>query len=301
MSQLTVDEFYRNYYCPLRLRGRSSRTKDLYERTVKLFTEYLSRPATLADFSDDTANRFLAWFSDRGCSPYTVNKERDNLLAVWRFAARKGFVSQWPDVPPEVEPARIPLAWTEAELSKLFGAIRRQCGRIGDVPASDFWNALHMVAWDSGERISAMMDLRGEWLDLAGGWLVVPAAIRKGRTADMLFKLAPDTVAALRKLSPRSGVPVFYWPYGRTYLWKKYERVLEDAKLPVNNKSKFHRMRKSVASHYEAAGGDATKLLGHSARKVTLAYLDPRIVGEKHAADLLFRPKPSDPEPPKAA
>jgi integrase len=49
-------------------------------------------------------------------------------------------------------------------------------------------------------------------------------------------------------------------------------------------------MRRSVASHYEAAGGNATELLGHSSRSVTLAYLDPRIVPQQHAVDLLFRP-----------
>ena len=32
---------------------------------------------------------------------------------------------------------------------------------------------------------------------------------------------------------------------------------------------------------------DATAMLGHSARKVTLAYLDPKIVDRKHAADVL--------------
>jgi hypothetical protein len=45
-----------------------------------------------------------------------------------------------------------------------------------------------------------------------------------------------------------------------------------------------------VASHAEAAGMNATELLHHSTRKVTLAYLDPRIVKRPQAADVLFRP-----------
>lgn len=40
----------------------------------------------------------------------------------------------------------------------------------------------------------------------------------------------------------------------------------------------------------EAAGGNATELLGHSSRKVTRqSYLDPRITGPPAAVDLLFR------------
>ena len=47
------------------------------------------------------------------------------------------------------------------------------------------------------------------------------------------------------------------------------------------------RMRRSVASHYKAAGGDATELVDHTSRKVTQAYLDPRIVKRVQEMDLL--------------
>jgi hypothetical protein len=46
-------------------------------------------------------------------------------------------------------------------------------------------------------------------------------------------------------------------------------------------------MRRSVASYFKQAGGDATELLDHSARSVTQAYLDPRIVTQVQAMDLL--------------
>jgi hypothetical protein len=66
-------------------------------------------------------------------------------------------------------------------------------------------------------------------------------------------------------------------------------------------------MRKSTASHFTAAGGNATELLDHSSVRVTKKYLDKRIVGEQSAADLLKVPnaairfcnrsKPADPRP----
>jgi integrase len=62
------------------------------------------------------------------------------------------------------------------------------------------------------------------------------------------------------------------------------------AGLPDTREYKFHVLRKSVASHYEAAGGNATDLLKHSSRKVTLTYLDPRVVRPAAPVDLLFRP-----------
>lgn len=47
----------------------------------------------------------------------------------------------------------------------------------------------------------------------------------------------------------------------------------------------------SAASYFEAAGGSAQKLLGHSDSRVTKRhYLAPRIVKPPQASDLLFRP-----------
>lgn len=302
MVALTLSEFFSLHFQPLFLRGRSPRTVTLYESSIRTFSRYLGRSATVSDFNDDTVNRFLAWYGGNGRSPYTVNKERFNLLAMWRFAARKGFVEGWPDVKPETEPERVPVAWTEGEIRRLMAAIDQCCGWLAGIPSAAWWKALHLVAWDSAERISAMMGLQWSMIDLQGGWLHVPAELRKGKRKDRLFKLSDATVAALYAIRFPPRDDVFPWPYCRTYLWTKYEPILKAAGLPVNRRSKFHRMRKSVASHYEAAGGDATKLLGHSARKVTLGYLDPRIVKEKQASDILFRiDQPPDPQPPRAA
>ena len=65
-------------------------------------------------------------------------------------------------------------------------------------------------------------------------------------------------------------------------------RIMLAAGLPHSRAYKFHIFRKSVASHAEAAGGNATELLGHSARSVTLRYIDRRIAPERHASDYLF-------------
>jgi hypothetical protein len=78
-------------------------------------------------------------------------------------------------------------------------------------------------------------------------------------------------------------------------------KICKRAGLPQNRRSKFHRIRKTTASFYQAAGGSAQSLLDHSSPAVTRRYLDPRIVAPKPAHELL--PKvgaPAEP-PPKAA
>jgi|GEM_PF-573325 len=286
-------QFFEEQYIPLRLRARSARTVTLYRTTIRTFAKFLGREPELSDLTDLKVSRHLMQLRERGLSAHSVEKERCQLLAIWRFACRKGHVKLWPDIPAEAKPERVPLAWTQEELGQLFSAIREETGWIAGVPAADWWTALHMLAWDTGERIRAIMSLRWEWINFGNRTVMVPAEVRKGKRKDRLYMLAPDTVTALLEIRFPKRETVLPWPYVETYLWKRYERILKRAGLPCDRKSKFHRLRRSVASHFEVAGGNATELLGHSTRKVTLEhYLDPRIVKPKQAADLLFRPKP---------
>jgi integrase len=290
MSSTSLRSFYRETFEPLFLRSRSERTKNLYNTTINTFERFLGRTAELSDLTDDTVGKFLYWFRQQGRAPASVNKERSNLLAIWRFACRKGYIQLWPDVQPEVDPERVPQAWTESEIRRLFLSIRREPGWIAGIRAADWWHALHLLAWDTGERITAIVSLRWCWVSLADATVLIPAEVRKGKRKDRLYRLSPDTVAALNAIRLPQRDLVLPWPLNRTYLWRRYEPILKRAGLPCDRRSKFHRMRRSVASHYEAAGGDATEFLGHSARKVTRAYLDPRIVGDRQASDVLFRP-----------
>jgi hypothetical protein len=61
-------------------------------------------------------------------------------------------------------------------------------------------------------------------------------------------------------------------------------------------------MRRSVASHLQAAGIDACTALGHSSPEVTRkSYLDPRIVVTAKTCDVLFDPNDPEALPPAAA
>ena len=285
-------DFYKTTFEPLKLRTRTQNTKKLYNLTLRQFAEFLNREPIIDDLTDDTVGAFLNWFKQSGRAAATTNKNRANLLALWRYAARKGLTERWPDVHPDVEPVRVPVAWTKENLERLFSGLKTLTGSVCGIPSADWWTALHLVCWDAGERISALMGAEWQHIDLSNGYLRIPAELRKGRKRDRIYRLAGDTVAAIDKIKTPERRLIFPWPFHDTYLWTKYGRILKQLNLPNDRKSKFHRMRRSVASHFEAGGGDAMALLGHSQRRVTEGYLDPRIVGEKHAIDVLFRPVP---------
>lgn len=292
-QQMSLDDFYRRIFEPLKLRSRSARTRDLYGISLRHLRTFLKRVPTLDDLNDDTVSAYLGWFRQQGRAAASVNKERNNVLAMWRFAARKRLVDRWPDVDPEIEPERVPNAWTEADVFKLFDYVRKLEGFVGFVPESSWWMALLLVIWDSGERIGAVMGMTWRDVDLVGGFVVCRAESRKGGRSDRLYKIAEDTVQALTAIRPivrEDNRNVFFWPYNAKYLWPKFGKILERAKLPHDARSKFHRIRRTVATYCEAAGGNATELLGHSRRSVTLRYIDPRIVGQHFATEYLFRP-----------
>ena len=120
------------------------------------------------------------------------------------------------------------------------------------------------------------------------------AETRKFGLADKMSELPPVAVEALRAIGQPCRDLVFPWPKCESELWTQYGKILKRAGLTRDRKSKFHRMRRSAASHYEAAGGNATELCGHSTRRVTRAYLDPRIATVVQPARLLFTPGESE-------
>lgn len=284
MSQ-SLQSLYCEQYEPLALRSRRPNTKRLYRTTLKMFDEFLGRRATLADLNDAVINAFAAHRLANGLSKYSVNKDLFNLLALWRWLHKKHFVRNWPDVALEKPPIRVPVALTRKELAAVREAIQME----QSPPGPAFWLALFLLTWDTAERIGAVMALTWDRVDLDAGWVHFNAEDRKGATADNVLPIAPETMAALKAIRRRDG-RVFRWPYSATYLYYRLGHIMQRSGLPDNRLYKFHVFRKSVASHYEAAGGNATELLGHTSRKVTRAYLDPRIVRTTSAVDLLFRP-----------
>lgn len=288
----TARVFFRECYRPLKLRGKSDHASRLHEVTLNNFARYLKREALLEDLESDTMACFLAWMSERGRQAITVNDSRNRLMALARFAKKRNLIAVEPEVEPLIEPERAPRAWLDADLEKLIAACAALRGTIGGLPASLWWVALHIVLLFTGERITAMLSLRWDQVDLDGGWMMLTAEQRKGKRRDKEWRLPGSCIDLLRQMKALSASQlVFATETSLCTIYNRYNKILISAGLPHDRQSKFHRMRKSTASHCAAAGGNATELLDHSSARVTKKYLDKRIVGEQSAVDLLKVPK----------
>jgi integrase len=287
----TLRAFFHLQYKRMRLRGKPPGTIHNYEIAFRHFAKFLGRPAKLSDLTNDNVGDLMQWLVDHGRANRTANKNRDMLCAVWRFANSEGKLRKGPNVMPLDEPTRAPVAWTKSELAKLWAACKAETGHVRDTPAATWWLALHSVLWNSAERIGAVLLLKWSEVDLDEGFINFRAETRKFRKTDNVAKLHDVTIALLRGFPSRDPETlVFSWPKCRSSLWNHYRSLLKHSGLAHDRGSKFHRMRKSAATWFEVTGGNATDLLLHTSRQVTKSYLDVRIIGKTHGADLLFNP-----------
>lgn len=289
---------FRVLYRRQRLFGKSEDTVRLYETALREFDSIYGRETTIHDLCDDAVIAMMQAIVDRGRTNRTANRSRECIVALWTFLARKRIVDVFPDVPRLPEPHDDPVAWTMAELSMLWQACRDAPGMIGDMTAARYWLVLHSLLWDSADRIQPARLCVWENFNLITGWATFPSSIRKGKRESNTFRLHKDTIEMLKPIKRQFG-PVLPWPYSWTYIYRLYNQLLIRAGLPSDKFRKFHAIRRSAGSWIDAAGGDATRALGHSSEKTTRRhYLDPTICAGDQPADILFRP---DTDPPKAA
>jgi integrase len=115
-------------------------------------------------------------------------------------------------------------------------------------------------------------------IDLVGGFLTIPGERRKGGRQGRVYRLKPDAIQWLMRIREPGRELVWPLPFEYRHLWPRFKEILRCAGLPFGRERMFGCVRKSHASHLEAAGGDATASLGHSDRQTTVDYyLDEKI------------------------
>jgi len=268
LLSLFFDRVYRLH----RLRDRSSNTVRLYGCTIRSFSYWLNRPAQLADLNDDTLSAYLAARA-QSVSPETCRKEYDQLTALWRYANRKHLVKTWPDLSPPRCPKHNPQALTLLQLRRLLICADEHSYEMGQ---------LVRLAWQTGERKSALLALRGH--DLRGAYVLFRAETRKGSGEDNVCQVSEDLADSLAVLC-KGNLPLFTQ---RSTWHFHFNKIAAQAGIR-GKRLGFHMLRRSAASHLAAAGGNACEFLGHAKEETTRRwYLDKTITQAGNAAcDLL--------------
>jgi integrase len=292
----------RTLYFPARFRIRSDLTRRQYLFAVGELEAMLGRSPLVSDLTDETLADLARYMERQQLAVRTINERVGRLKTLWNWLWRKGRVPFGPTVERIPEPIRTPRAWNREQLQSLFAAARAMPGRVGPFLASAWWFAFLATAWWSGERTSALLALRWEWLE--GDVLYVPGEVRKGGRKDMAYRLPPECMALLASLSGPSPL-IFPWP-ARTgqgarggsgcigTFYNHYDVLLRMAGLPTGRYNKLQRVRRSHATWKEiiSGPGSATRSLRHEDPATAWRYyIDAGLLdSESEAEPRLFLP-----------
>lgn len=288
---MELESLFLTEYSPLRRLGQKS--INCYQVSLRHFARHLAEvpgrppgPPKTSDLTDLTVARFLAVRERETCRA-TAARDRVQLLALWRYAARKRYVNEWPEVPIIRAPARTPTGYTSAEVSALIREARRMPGVVSGIPAGLWWSSLLLVLWESGERITATLSTKWREVDLVAHRITFRAETRKNQTRDLTRQISPATVELLNGRIRMANELVWPWDRSTNILWNRLKGLCKRAGVQYRG---FHGIRRAAVSYVEAAcPGAGQRLADHSSPQITIkSYLDPRIVPQgPNATDLL--------------
>ncbi len=247
-------------------------------------------------------------------SPATVNKELRHLRAVLRKARKWRYIPEAPDFEFLKEPGKLPRYVPPAHFAAIYAAC--DSARMPEGFAfspGDWWRALLVMGYMTGWRISDMLGLRRDDLDLEDGTAVTRAEDNKGKR-DERVKLHPVVVEHLKKL-PGFTPTVFPWNHNRRTLDEEFLRIQQTAtvangkgedvplRLPCSKQHEhtdhchaygFHDLRRAFATmNADRLTPDALQaLMRHKSYLTTQRYINmarqlDEAVGKLHVPDVL--------------
>ena len=278
---MTLREFFKTTYRPLKLRGRSPSTARLYGNLFTQFDRWLAAEGIATEGAIEHLDELLLarYLEHRAASrsPYTAEKERSQLMALARLAweRRVPGLERMPTCPAGVLPDRIPTAWSAEELRRLFAAAVKARGWVGTIPASDWFPATIQLAYETGERIGALLATPAT--DYRRPTLMVQPTARKGGRRGRVYSLSGGLCDRLDRIVGHGYPMLLPWLQQPTHVYHRLHAILKAAGLD-GKRIAFHQVRRTAISQIAAAGGDPVQFAGHASPAMTKRwYLDPRL------------------------
>lgn len=277
-------------------RNASLHTETAYLNDIRQFSGYAwedpQPPLPWAEPDRFVARGFLAAFQRAGSAPRTAARKLSSLKAFYRFLQREGIVEKSPfsGIRGPRLPRDLPDVLTVDEVERLIEAplqvyeARPPDARTVDAKYAALRDrAIFEVLYSTGGRVSEVIRLTRERVDLIGG---VVRVLGKGRK-ERLCALGQAARHALREslqcsdsLWPETARPSqtpFRNLRGGPLSVRSVERMMKKRLVEVGLSTNFspHALRHSFATHMLDAGADlrcVQELLGHASLSTTQIY-----------------------------
>lgn len=223
----------------------------------------------------------------------TVKRERSDVLTLWRAAHRDGLCPPAVEIPPIKVPQRQPVAYTEQQAQQIFTATTLLEGHMPTtkIRRADWWLSLLLVLYDTGARPGAVLKMRPADVDLDRR--IVRLRPETAKTAlEQVVRISEQTADAIARHWQDARQRVFPWPYSPRHFHTEYKRILTFAGVPTDRYHMAYAWRRTTASQTARVlgMGAAARQLGHTSEAMTRRYVDPTLLGETSAVDVLPRP-----------
>lgn len=260
----------------------SAHTMLAYRRDLETFLEYMSDQFGVKEPGGVTHHFIRSWLAalrEEGLTARTLNRKISTLKSFYKFSLKRGDIMQSPmtRVISPKQGKKLPSFVREEDTAALIEALER---------VTEDWKSLNAkllinFLYSTGMRISELLNLRPEQLDLEKGQVRVLGKGRKERIIPISRHLAgmagnylqekkkqfesPDEKVFLVTEKGKKIYPRYAWLLVNTYLG---QTSTLDKKSP-------HVLRHTFATHLmnHGAGLNAVKeLLGHSSLAATQVY-----------------------------
>lgn len=250
----------------LRLRNYSPKTIKAYKSCVRSLVRYFS-PRHPRDLTNDDIRSYLLYLLEEKKRPSgTVNQVFNAIKFLYVELYHLPFVIE--SLPRPQKDRKLPDVLNTAEVRKIFATVRNTKHRI-----------MLMLAYGSGLRVSELVELRIEDLDVQRGLIHLRNA--KGKK-DRFTILASTMVPLLHQYAQEYRLSNSGWlfPSGmssRHLATRSIQAVFERAVVSagITKPVSMHTLRHSFATHLLESGTDLRyiqELLGHQSIRTTEIY-----------------------------
>lgn len=144
-------------------------TEEQYGRAVRCYSQFLGRPASVADLETGRANEWLASVAQRA-APRTILNRKRGLTAVWNYATDRGLAPAYESR--RLRRVRIPRgvveAWSIEQVEALFTAAHALPGETAcGIPAWLLMSSVCSIAYETGIRPSDWRRITWDSIDFA--------------------------------------------------------------------------------------------------------------------------------------
>ena len=256
----------------------SVNTRSSYLRDVRQFLDYCAREGVSAErATTQEVERYVRYLTGRGRSASTVTRAAASLKSFYGYLVRGGYASADParGVAPARAARKLPQILTSREVELLLeqpDGMDPKCCRD---------HAMLELLYATGIRVSELIELDVDHVDLAGGFLRC-----RGKGKERIIPLYPTAVKALgeylKKVRPQLAEgpqerALFVNMTGRRMsrqgFWKIIKHYQETAGIQKDITP--HTLRHSFAAHLLANGADLRsiqEMLGHADISSTQIY-----------------------------